>query len=68
MAEPENIAEAIEQNAKNGVSSTSADGVSVTYHDIEKQIKADQYVKGQTAKGKNGLGLFFSKIIPPGGG
>jgi len=68
MADPTNIEEAIEQNALGGVQSTSVDGVSVTFQDIEKQIKADQYLKGQAAASKNGMGLRFTKIIPPGGG
>ena len=67
MAQPETIAEAIEQNAL-GPASVTVAGQTVVQKDIEQQIKADEYLAAKQAAAKPHFGLRLTKIIPPGAG
>jgi len=67
MTTPATVSNAIDQNAR-GPKSVRVGGESVEQHPIADQIAADQYAKGQTAAGKNHLGLRFIQIVPPGAG
>jgi len=44
--------------------SATVDGSSVRARTIQEMIEADKYLKQNTAKGKNHLGLHFVKLIP----
>ena len=70
MAEPTTPAEAIEQNALDGLKSVSVGNQSVTQVDISEQIAADRYLASRRAAtaAPKGFGLRFQKIVPPGGG
>ena len=63
----ETIADRIEENAK-GVASVSVDGVSTTAVDIDKQIRAEQYLAAKTAKARNHCGIVFRTLKPGGCG
>lgn len=67
MTEPTTIPEAITQVAL-GPKSSSENGRSMTEHDIDSLIKADNHVSGKIAGSKNHMGLRFGKIVPPGAG
>ena len=67
MAEPQSIAEAIDQNAR-GPASVTVAGQTVVQKDIEQQIKADEYLAAKQAATKPHFGLRFMKIVPPGAG
>lgn len=67
MAQPETIAEAIQQNAL-GPASVTVAGQTVVQKDVEQQIKADEYLAAKQAAGKPHFGLRLTKIIPPGAG
>ena len=67
MAQPETIAEAIQQNAL-GPASVTVAGQTVVQKDIEQQIKADEYLAAKQAAAKPHFGLRLTKIIPPGAG
>jgi hypothetical protein len=54
-----NIEEAAQQPR-----SVSVDGQNVQATPIADQVAADKYLKEQTAKGKNHLGMLFRKLIP----
>ena len=58
------IEDAIETNAT-GPKKASVDGVSVEQHDLEDQIEADRYLKGQRAAAA-GLGVRRVLVSPPG--
>lgn len=68
MATDETIQSALEQAAIDGVTSASVDGASVVSLPIGERILADQYVKSQSAKSRNHLGLVFRKMEPGGCG
>jgi len=63
----ETIQDAIEETAK-GVQSVSVDGQSVTSMDIDKLIRADEYLAKKAAASKNHLGLSFRQLKPGGCG
>lgn len=44
------------------------DGQEIQRRSVDEVIKADAYVKGQSAASNGRFGLRFSRIIPPGGG
>lgn len=67
-SEVEQIKESIAEGATEAIQSASNDSGSVTRMSIDDQIKAAQYVAGQTAGGKNHLGLRFVQLKPPGAG
>ena len=68
MSEPTTIPEAIAADALAGVQSTTADGVSVSAMDVEKRIKADEYVRSVSARARNDLGISFRRLEPGGCG
>ena len=67
MTQPQNIDEAIEQNAL-GPKRVQVANQSVDQHEIADQIKADEYLAAKAAARKSHFGLRFTKIIPPGAG
>jgi hypothetical protein len=67
MAQPETIADAIEQTAK-GPKRVQVSNQSVEQQSIDEQIQADQYLAAKQAAAKPHFGLRFTKIIPPGAG
>jgi hypothetical protein len=67
MAQPQNIEDAIEQNAK-GPKRVQVANQSVEQQPIADQIKADEYLASKAAAKKPSMGLRFSKIVPPGAG
>ena len=67
MPEPTTAAEAIEQNVL-GPKRVQVGNQSVEQHSIDDQIKAANFLSGQTAASKPHFGLRFTKLIPPGGG
>jgi hypothetical protein len=56
------------QDTATGPASASVDGASANAQDIDKQIKADQYLGANAAASKNHLGLRFFKLESPGAG
>jgi hypothetical protein len=69
MTTPENISEAIEQNAL-GPSSVANGSQSVSQHSLRDQIEADRYLATKTAASseRKGFGIRLQRIKPPGGG
>lgn len=65
---PETIADAIEQVAKNMVSSQSENGRQIQFLSIDDMIKADRHAAGKTAATKAHFGMRMTKAVPPGGG
>jgi len=63
----ETIQDRIEENAK-GVQNVSVDGMSTTAVDIDKQIRADEYLAKKAAVSKNHMGLSFRTLKPGGCG
>jgi hypothetical protein len=63
----ETIQDRIEENAK-GVQSVSVDGMTTTAVDIDKQIRADEYLARKNAAQKNHCGLTFRQMRPGGCG
>jgi len=68
--EAEQVKAKIASSAVAGVQSASNDSGAVTSMTITDQIKAAQFLSGQSAASKpgNGFGLRFAKIIPSGAG
>ena len=60
------ILEAIEQIAKQGFATVTVGGQTVTMKSIDDLIKADIYVRGQTAAAakQSGLGIRVQRIMP----
>ena len=67
MSTPEDIDEAMEQNAL-GPKSMSQDGASITQQTLQDQIAYANYKAGKTAARNKNFGLRITKLIPPGGG
>ncbi len=61
------IQDSIEENAM-GVQSVSVDGMTTTAVDIDKQIRADEYLARKAAARKNHCGLTFRQMRPGGCG
>ena len=61
------IEQKIEENAL-GQARVTVDGTDVTAVDIEKQIKAAEFLAAQNAKEKNHCGLTFRQLTPGGCG
>lgn len=55
----------IEENAK-GPAKATGDSGSVEQHPIPDQIAADRYLQSKKAARNKGLGVKFSKLVPPG--
>ena len=64
----ETVQTSIEKAAIDGVQSASVDGQSATQMSITDRILADNFLKQQTAKAKNHLGVFCRKLEPGGCG
>jgi hypothetical protein len=62
---PEDLSDAIEQNAK-GPAKASGDAGSVEQHKLAEQIEVDRYLASKDAVKKPRRGLRFTKIVPPG--
>ena len=60
--------DAIEQAAVDGIQSASGDSGSVTKVPLKDQIEAAKFLQGQQAVTQPHRGLRFTKLIPPGGG
>ena len=58
------ITDAIERTAK-GPASATVDGASATAQDIDKMIKAKQFLGAEAAASNNHLGLRFFKLESP---
>ncbi len=67
MAQPETVEDAIEQNAL-GPKRVQVGNSSVEQQSVDDQIKAANFLAGQTAAAKPHFGLRFTKLIPPGAG
>ena len=67
MSDPVDLQTTIETAAQAPASATS-DGQSVTQQDLDKLIRADQYLQGKaaTTSTRKGVGLVFRKLLPPG--
>ena len=69
MTTPENIEDAIDQNARNPKRVTVGN-TTVEQHSIKDQIAADNHAaaKKSATNSVKGFGLRFNKIVPPGAG
>jgi hypothetical protein len=65
---PETIGDAIEQVAKNMVSSQSENGRQIQFLSVDEMIKADQHIASKRASTKPHFGMRMTKAVPPGGG
>ncbi len=65
---PATIAKAIEQVAKNMVSSQSEHGRQIQFMSIDEMKQADHYMAGKKAAKQLHFGIRMTKCIPPGGG
>jgi hypothetical protein len=54
------------EDAANGPSEMTVDGMAVKQQPLGDLIRADRYLKSIAAAGKNHKGLRFNKIKPPG--
>lgn len=68
MADIDDINDSITQSAKDGIQSSSDENGSVVSTPIDQQIKAAQHVAAQAATSREGFGLRFQKMKPPGCG
>ena len=66
MDTPTTIADAIQQQALDGVSSFSVDGMSTTALPIADLIAADRYRAAKAAQSRNHHGIAFVKLNQPG--
>ena len=57
--------QAIAENAA-GPAKASVDGQSVEQHPLPDVIEADRYRESKKASRKPGLGIRFTKLVPPG--
>ena len=60
-----NLNQTIRDNAAQPAKA-SVDGQSVEQHPLKDQIEADRYLASKEAARKPGLGIKFTKIVPPG--
>lgn len=67
MTTPETPEEAIEQNTL-GPKRVKVGNQEVEQHSIKDQIAARDALAQSTAVRKNHRGLYFTKLVPPGGG
>lgn len=67
MPAPETPDEAIEQNAL-GPKKVRVGNQEVEQHSIQDQIAARDALSQTTAVAKKHRGLYFTKLVPPGGG
>lgn len=65
---PETIGDAIEQVAKNMVSSQSENGRQIQFMSVEDMINADRHIAGKAAARNANFGMRMTKCVPPGGG
>ncbi len=65
MEDPKPLDEAIEEAAK-GPAKASGDSGSVEQHNLKDQIEVDRYLASKKAAKRKGLGLKFTRIVPPG--
>lgn len=68
MPEPTTIEESIEQSAIEGIDSVMADGQQVRSKSLDELIRADRYLKGESAMNNLHGGLYTRVMVPPGGG
>lgn len=61
----EDLTPNIEQNAK-GPAKASGDSGSMEQHPLPDQIAADRYLQSKKAAQGKGLGVKFTKLVPPG--
>jgi|1185.fasta_scaffold667961_1 hypothetical protein len=57
--------DAIEKSTREGIKRSQGDTGSMEEHPLLDRIEADRYVKSQRAA-RQGLGIRFVKLIPPG--
>jgi len=62
---PDELSEAIEENAK-GPKKATGDSGSIEQHPLKDQIAADKFLASKEATKQPSRGLRFSKLIPPG--
>lgn len=62
---PDELEEKIRENAE-GPAKVSGDAGSVEQHPLSEQIAADRYLRSKEAARSKGVGLRFTKIVPPG--
>jgi len=62
---PDGLDDVIE-DAASGPKEAKGDMGSFTTHSLADLIKADEYLTNKRAAKKKGLGIRFTKIIPPG--
>ena len=67
MPDADDIRDAIAENAV-APQSVSVDGTNVTAKPLQDQIKAANFVAGQSAASKPHFGLRFTLMVPPGCG
>lgn len=68
MTIPSTVLDAINSTARNP-SQVQVKGTMVTAQNIDAQIKADQYIKSQSATTASaGFGVRFASLKPPGAG
>lgn len=60
------IKEAIEQSATDGIKQVTTDNQTVEAHPLPDQIAADKHVSGNDGASKPHRGLRITKLIPPG--
>lgn len=59
------LGDTIEENAK-GPAKATGDSGSIEQHPLPDQIAADRYLQSKKAARNKGLGVKFSKLVPPG--
>lgn len=60
------IKQAIETSATDGIQSATGEGGSVTKTSIPDQIAAAKFLQGQSAAVSRSRGLIFTRLKPPG--
>lgn len=65
MLDPDDIADAIAENAA-GPKSVTSDGMNVSQHSIGDQIKAQRHLENEEAAGQKHRGLRITKLRSPG--
>ncbi len=61
----EDLTETIRENAT-GPSEAHGDAGGMKQHSLPDQIEADRYLESKKAARKQGLGIKFTKLVPPG--
>jgi hypothetical protein len=64
--ETDELSEAIEQSATEGIARAQGDSGSMEEHSLTERIAADRYLKTKDASKKGAGGARYAKFVPPG--